>query len=75
LRAGGLDVKGLIATFTYGFALAEEHFSAANCPHVCLTDYSTLIDVAAKTNYVSETDEATLRAWRNSPSTWMQDNH
>jgi orotate phosphoribosyltransferase len=73
LRAGGLDVKGLIATFTYGFSLAEQQFTAANCPHVCLTDYSTLIDVATKTNYVSAADEATLHAWRNNPSTLMQD--
>lgn len=73
LRAGGLDVKGLIATFTYGFSLAEQHFNEANCPYVCLTDYSTLIDVATKTNFVSEADEATLKAWRNNPSTWKQD--
>ena len=73
LRAGGLDVKGLVATFTYGFSLAEQQFNAANCPHVCLTDYSTLIAVATKTNYVSAADEATLHAWRNNPSTWMQD--
>jgi orotate phosphoribosyltransferase len=74
LRAGGLEVKGLIATFTYGFSLAEQQFTEANCPYVCLTDYGTLIDVATKTNYVTEADEETLRAWRNNPSTWMQDN-
>jgi len=72
LRAGGLEVKGLIATFTYGFSLAEQQFTEANCPYVCLTDYGTLIDVATKTNYVTEADEETLRAWRNNPSTWMR---
>ncbi|MEN9699781.1 MAG: hypothetical protein RLZZ301_979 [Bacteroidota bacterium] len=72
LRAGGLEVKGLLAIFTYGFSVADTAFEQANCPFVTLTDYSTLLDVAIKTNYVSEKDLETLREWRNSPSTWNQ---
>ncbi len=72
LRAGGLDVKGLIATFSYGFSIAEEQFLAAKCPYVCLTDYGILIDVAINTKYVTEADQSTLAAWRNNPSSWNQ---
>ncbi|MFM6946658.1 MAG: orotate phosphoribosyltransferase [Flavobacteriales bacterium] len=73
LRQGGLDVKGLVAIFTYGFSLADQQFEAAKCPYITLTDYGTLIDVATKTSYVNEANNATLQAWRNNPSTWMQE--
>jgi len=72
LRSGGLDVKGLVATFTYGFSQAEQQFAESKCPYICLTDYSLLIDVAIKTQYVNESDQATLAEWRNNPNTWMQ---
>ena len=72
LRQGGLDVKGLVAVFSYGFALADQQFEAAKCPYITLSDYGTLIDVATSTSYVTEADSATLQDWRNNPSTWMQ---
>jgi orotate phosphoribosyltransferase len=72
LRQGGLIVKGLVATFTYGFEKAEEAFKAANCPFETITDYATLIDVAVKTNYINDSDLATLHEWRLNPSTWNQ---
>jgi orotate phosphoribosyltransferase len=62
----------LVAIFSYGFALADQQFEAAKCPFTTLTDYGTLIEVATKTSYVNEADNATLQAWRNNPSTWMQ---
>lgn len=72
LRQGGLVVKGLVATFTYGFSQAEEGFQAANCPFETITDYATLIDVAVKTNYINDGDLSTLHEWRVNPSTWNQ---
>ncbi|MFZ9586749.1 MAG: orotate phosphoribosyltransferase [Crocinitomicaceae bacterium] len=72
LRAGGLNVKGLLATFTYGFTQAEDAFKAANCPFTTITDYATLIDVAVKTNYINDGDLSTLHEWRLNPSTWNQ---
>ena len=72
LRQGGLVVKGLLATFTYGFSQADQGFQEAACPFETITDYATLIDVAVKTNYINDTDLTTLHEWRVNPSTWNQ---
>jgi orotate phosphoribosyltransferase len=72
LRQGGLVVKGLVATFTYGFSKADQSFQEAACPFETITDYATLIDVAVKTNYINDGDLSTLHQWRTDPSTWNQ---
>ena len=53
LKAGGLEVKGLIATFTYGFKVADENFKKANCPYITLTNYDFLVEGALKKAYIS----------------------
>ena len=73
LRDGGLDVKGLAAIFTYGFKLAEENFSKAECPILTLTDYAVLIEQALNSNYISQDDLVQLQSWRENPSIWMQE--
>jgi orotate phosphoribosyltransferase len=70
LREAGCNVKGLVAIFTYGFAIAEENFKAADCPHVTLSNYDFLIEQALNSNYISENDLDSLREWKESPSTW-----
>lgn len=70
LREAGCDVKGLVAIFSYGFDIALENFSTAECPFVTLTDYDHLIDTALKLEYVNGTDIDSLKKWKESPSTW-----
>lgn len=70
LREAGCNVKGLVAIFTYGFAIAEENFNAAECPYVTLSNYDFLIEQALNSNYISENDLDSLREWKESPSTW-----
>lgn len=72
LREAGLDVKGLAAIFTYGFDVAIENFKKAECPFVTLTDYDHLLDQALKSDYITESDVASLKEWKNAPSTWNQ---
>lgn len=72
LREAGLDVKGLVAIFTYGFDLAHENFMNAECPYVTLSDYNTLVEMALKSNRITEKDLESLSAWRNDPQTWKQ---
>ena len=74
LKEAGLIVKGLAAIFTYGFKQASENFKNAECPFITLTDYSVLIEQALNSNYVTESDLAPLQNWRESPSTWKQNN-
>lgn len=70
LREAGLEVKGLVAIFTYGFDVSIKNFSNAECPFVTLTDYDHLIDQALKSDYVTDSDVDSLREWKINPDNW-----
>lgn len=70
LQLAGLEVLGLIAVFSYGFAQAEDAFAAKGIPLVSLTDYETLVRVAADKKIVQDEQISILTEWRKSPSTW-----
>ncbi len=70
LREAGLEVKGLVAIFTYGFDVSIKNFSNAECPFVTLTDYDHLIDQALKSDYVTDSDVESLREWKINPDNW-----
>jgi orotate phosphoribosyltransferase len=70
LRQQGCQVIGMLAIFTYGFTLAEENFSKANCPLTTLSNYNTLLNVALETGYISKENLEVLLKWRQSPDTW-----
>jgi orotate phosphoribosyltransferase len=72
LKAAGLDVKGLIAIFTYGFTVADENFNQVNCPYVTLTNYDFLVESALKKDYISESDLESLKLWRENPADWRK---
>jgi orotate phosphoribosyltransferase len=65
-----VNVKGMIALFTYGFDLAKTNFDNANIKLHTLSDYDHLIEQAADTQYVSEKDIDALTNWRKSPDAW-----
>lgn len=70
LRDAGLNVKGVTAIFSYGFAEAEKAFKAANCPYRVLANYDILIEKALNQGAISKDDIDSLRDWRVNPSTW-----
>jgi len=70
LREAGLEVRGLLAIFTYGFALAEKNFRDAKCPYTTLTNYDFLLDHARTTNLISKEDQVSLNEWREDPKAW-----
>ena len=70
LRQYGVEVVGMVASFTYGFPVAEEAFKAAGVRLVTLSNYDAVIEEAAKTGYIKEDEKAVLAEWRKSPSTW-----
>jgi orotate phosphoribosyltransferase len=70
LREAGLDVKGLLAIFTYGFDLAKENFKKANCSYITLSNYDVLLKKALENNTISESDLKTLEEWRKAPNSW-----
>ena len=72
LRAAGFEVVGMVASYTYGFPVAEEAFKAANVRLVTLSACDHTTAIAAKTGYIQESDLEVLKEWRKSPSTWKQ---
>lgn len=72
LKSAGLDVKGLVAIFSYGFQVADENFNKIACPYTTLTNYDLLIEQALKKDYVSKKDISSLREWKENPQSWKQ---
>lgn len=70
LREAELDVKGLVAIFTYGFDLAVQNFKNANCPFLTLSNYEILLKKALESNMISQSDLKTLEEWRKDPNNW-----
>jgi len=70
LRQYGVEVIGMVASFTYGFPVAEKAFAEAGVKLVTLSDYNAVIEEAATTGYIKEEDKAVLAEWRKDPSVW-----
>ena len=72
LREYGVEVIGMVASFTYGFPVAEEAFAAAGVKLITLSNYEAVVEEAAKIGYIKEEEKQVLAEWRKSPSTWRQ---
>jgi orotate phosphoribosyltransferase len=70
LREAGCTVLGMVAIFTYEFKKAADAFAAENCRLNTLSKYSTLIQAAVASGYISESDVETLKKWRTDPASW-----
>ena len=70
LKSQNIEVLGMIAIFTYGFDISYNNFKSQQIKLETLSDYSTLIDVALKNNYISKEEITELESWNLSPSTW-----
>ncbi|PCJ80187.1 MAG: orotate phosphoribosyltransferase [Bacteroidetes bacterium] len=70
IRESGLKVTGLMAFFTYGFNDSIARFAEKDCSFFTLTDYPTMLDVAVKSNYITEDQKTDLDDWSNDPVSW-----
>lgn len=70
LRQHGCEVIGMVASYTYGFPVAEEAFKAANVELTTLTNYEAVVEVALQTGYIKEQHVELLHQWRSNPSEW-----
>lgn len=70
LRKAGVEVKGMVAIFSYGFQVAEENFRQAGVDLLTLTDYFTLIEMALQSGYIREEEVELLKQWRTNPAGW-----
>ncbi|MFD0798138.1 orotate phosphoribosyltransferase [Maribacter chungangensis] len=72
LRNEGVNVKGMLAIFTYGFETATTNFIEKDLKLNTLSSYDYLIEQASETGYIKEDQLRTLMEWRIAPSKWNQ---
>lgn len=68
LREAGAEVLGIVSIFTYGMQKGLDRLAAANVKNISLTDFDTIVEVAAENGYIKPEDKARLIAFRNNPS-------
>lgn len=71
IRKAGCEVVGMVASYTYGFDVAEKAFSEAGVKLVTLTNYEAVVAQALATGYIHEEDVELLNQWRKAPSEWQ----
>ncbi|MCR4921848.1 MAG: orotate phosphoribosyltransferase [Bacteroidaceae bacterium] len=70
LRKAGFEVVGMVASFTYGFPVAEQAFREADVRLITLSDYGAVIAEALRIGYIRERDIEMLHEWRKNPAEW-----
>lgn len=70
LKNSNMNVKGMLAIFTYGFDIATQNFKEEDITLNTLSDYTHLLEQASDSNYITGEQKETLGNWRKDPSTW-----
>lgn len=74
LREAGAEVLGIISIFTYGLQKGIDRLAAANVENHSLSDFGTLVKVAAEEGYIKPQEVDKLHAFISNPSdpAWMK---
>jgi orotate phosphoribosyltransferase len=70
IRNNGCEVVGMVASYTYGFPVAEKAFADAKVKLITLTNYEAVVEQAVKTGYITEDEVEVLHEWRKDPAHW-----
>ena len=70
LRAAGYGVVGMVASYTYGFPVAEQAFADADVKLITLTNYEAVVAEALRTGYIADDQVPMLHEWRKDPAHW-----
>ncbi len=73
LREAGACVLGIVSIFTYNMIRGLDKLKEANVSNISLTDFDTVVKVAAEYGYIDASDIERLIAFRNDPADerWM----
>ncbi len=74
LREAGAEVLGIASIFTYGMQKGLDRLAAANVKNISLSNFDTIVEVAAEEGYIKAEDKERLIAFRNNPSdeSWIK---
>ena len=70
LKTAEVNVKGLVAIFTYGFEVSKENFKTNNVNLFTLSNYESLLEQALDTNFINQNEVEILSKWNSNPSEW-----
>ena len=66
LQEEGAEVLGVVCIFTYDLKKSRDAFAEAGFEYTSLTDFDTVVDIAAQTGYIRPEDAEKTRAFRDS---------
>ncbi len=74
LREAGCNVLGIASIFTYNLQKGKDRLAQANVINHSLSNFETLVKVAAEENYISEKDINKILKFQSNPSdpSWME---
>lgn len=74
LREAGCNVLGIASIFTYNLQKGLDRLANANVINHSLSNFETLVEVAASEKYISESDIAKVLKFQKNPSdpSWME---
>ncbi len=74
LREAGCNVLGIVSIFTYGLQKGLDRLKEAKCENHSLSNFETLVKVAASENYISENDIEKVLKFQKNPNdpAWME---
>lgn len=70
LNEAEVNVKGMVAIFSYGFDVASKNFENADVELHTLGNYENLLEQALDTHYINEEQQNILAQWNANPSEW-----
>jgi len=70
LKAAEVNVKGMVAIFTYGFEVSKENFKTNNVNLFTLSNYESLLEQALDTRFINQNEVDVLSKWNSNPSEW-----
>jgi len=70
VREQGGNVVACLAIFSYQMVAAEKNFSDAKCKLVALSNFWTLVMVAAESNYIKKEEQGIVLEWSKNPDQW-----
>ena len=76
LREAGCEVLGIASIFTYNMEKSRIKLEEANVKNISLSNFDTMVEIAAEEGYIKSEDKERLIAFRNNPSdeSWIGGN-
>ena len=72
VRNAGVVVENCVAIFTYEMAVAQQRFADARCKLITLSNFTTLVDIASQSKYITSQEKESIVAWNKDPAHWAQ---